>query len=638
MGWGTAGWAQTPELDRLIRQSDRQFFDRQYDTAEAGYLRALGQLQGLNDEEEARSTRLSVLHNLGRLYLLTQRYPAAIAALEQVAQRRPQQAYATANLRTNLALAYFYTDRYDDAAALLEQVLDQWDDLRAQDDLGDFDRVTLFEQQAHSYELLQRVRVAQGRIEDALAVAERSRARALVTQLTRDGGSDRPLSVADMQAIARRYNTTLVEYSAVGDGRRVLGNEVAVETELFAWVISPEGSIRFRAVPLTPFWPGLRSAPATTPSPLENLVAETRQALGITSRGLGIVPTERRVTDEQPPSNPLPLRSLHAMLIEPIADWLPTDPHALVTLVPQGPLFLVPFAALPDAHGEPLMVRHTLALTPSIQALDLTARADDRRQSDGLIVGNPVAMPTLPPDENTPPPVLPPLPGAEQEAAAIAQLLNVSPLLRQQATETAVVAQLPTQSLIHLATHGLLNLDSRLTEFGLPVAADAPTAIDANVIVNPGAVIVGDNVFVGGNDAAVSLARERVVRVSAPGVLALAPDSRNDGWLTAAEIAALDLRADLVVLSACDTGRGRITGDGVVGLTRAFLTAGADTVVVSLWQVPDAATATLMVTFYEALAQTHSKAAALRQAMITTRSRYPDPRNWSAFVLVGAAA
>jgi CHAT domain-containing protein len=92
-----------------------------------------------------------------------------------------------------------------------------------------------------------------------------------------------------------------------------------------------------------------------------------------------------------------------------------------------------------------------------------------------------------------------------------------------------------------------------------------------------------------------------------------------------------------VVLSACDTGRGRITGDGVVGLTRAFLSAGADTVIVSLWQVPDDATAALMVAFYEALAETDDKAAALQQAMVATRAQFPDPRNWSAFVLVGMA-
>ena len=618
------------DLDALIIQSDRQFYDRQYDQAEAGYRQVLEQLQAQDPNDE---TIPELLHNLGRLYLLTERYGEALTVLQQA-----QALVSFPALLHNLALAQFHTGRYDAAETALLEALAKWEAIRAGAELEDSDRVTLFEQQAHSYDLLQRVQVAQGKPEAALATAERGRGRALVTLLTQQLGqsSDRPFSVAQIRAVAREQNATLVIYSALGAGRRVLGNEVEVETDLFTWVVTPSGQITLRQVPLATFWGNTRSGPASDPSPLETLVANTRHALGVT-RGVGIVPTERRVTDDLPPSNPLPLRSLHEMLIEPIADLLPTDPAALVTVVPDGPLFLVPFAALPDDVGQPLVARHTLAVTPSVQALALTAADDHPRTSQSLIVGNPVEMPSLTPDDLTEVPPLPPLPGAEREAVAIARLLNTEPLLRQQATEAAVVAQMPRQSILHLATHGLLNLDSRLNEFGLPVDEEAPTATDADVVVTPGAVIVGDNVFVGGNDAAVALARERVVKFSAPGVLALVPGSGEDGWLTAEEIAELDLQADLVVLSACDTGRGRITGDGVVGLTRAFLTAGADTVIVSLWQVPDDATAALMVTFYEALAQSNDKAAALQQAMVATRAQFPDPRNWSAFVLVGAA-
>ena len=331
------------------------------------------------------------------------------------------------------------------------------------------------------------------------------------------------------------------------------------------------------------------------------------------------------------------MQSLYDILIAPIAATLPTDPAALVTIIPQGPLFLVPFAALPDPNGQALVEAHTLAFSPSVQTLALAAEVQPKR-AGGLVVGNPVEMPSLPIAGQPNPAQLPPLPGAEREAAAIAQLLNTQPLIRQAATEAAVVAQMPQQPIIHLATHGLLNIDSRLNEFGLPTDANAPMATDSNVFANPGAVIVGGNVTVGGVDAAVSLARERVVRFSPPGVIALAPGGGEDGWLTAEEIAALNLQADLVVLSACDTGRGRITGDGVVGLTRSFLVAGADTVVVSLWQVPDDATAALMVAFYQQLTATENKAQALRGAMLTTKAQYPDPRNWSAFVLVGEAA
>jgi CHAT domain-containing protein len=105
--------------------------------------------------------------------------------------------------------------------------------------------------------------------------------------------------------------------------------------------------------------------------------------------------------------------------------------------------------------------------------------------------------------------------------------------------------------------------------------------------------------------------------------------------LTANEILDLKLNSELVVLSACDTGRGRITGDGVIGLSRSLILAGTPSVIVSLWAVPDAATATLMTEFYRAFLKNPDKAQALRQAMLTALKQYPNPRDWAAFTLVG---
>ncbi|MEO0489510.1 MAG: CHAT domain-containing protein, partial [Cyanobacteria bacterium J06659_2] len=78
-------------------------------------------------------------------------------------------------------------------------------------------------------------------------------------------------------------------------------------------------------------------------------------------------------------------------------------------------------------------------------------------------------------------------------------------------------------------------------------------------------------------------------------------------------------------------------GDGVVGLSRSLITAGVPSVIVSLWAVPDAPTAALMTEFYRQLQQGQTKAQALRQAMLTTMARHPEPRNWAAFTLMGAA-
>jgi CHAT domain-containing protein len=107
--------------------------------------------------------------------------------------------------------------------------------------------------------------------------------------------------------------------------------------------------------------------------------------------------------------------------------------------------------------------------------------------------------------------------------------------------------------------------------------------------------------------------------------------------LTAEEIFDMKLQANLVVLSACNTGDGRITGDGVIGLSRSLISAGVPSVIVSLWRVPDAPTAELMQSFYQNLLNNPNKAQALRQAMLTTMKTHSNPRDWAAFTLIGEA-
>lgn len=122
--------------------------------------------------------------------------------------------------------------------------------------------------------------------------------------------------------------------------------------------------------------------------------------------------------------------------------------------------------------------------------------------------------------------------------------------------------------------------------------------------------------------------------------LSAADDATADGVLQMREIMRLRLRADLVTLSACRTGLGQLLdGEGLVGLTRAFLYAGADSVMVSLWGVNDSGTAALMKSFYEHLRQGQPKDEALRRAKLAllngTRRAWRHPYFWASFVLVG---
>jgi CHAT domain-containing protein len=179
---------------------------------------------------------------------------------------------------------------------------------------------------------------------------------------------------------------------------------------------------------------------------------------------------------------------------------------------------------------------------------------------------------------------LDPLPGAEAEARSIASLLNTQAITGAQGTKAAIVQKMPQASIIHLATHGLLD--------NLRGLASA---------------------------------------------IALAPSGTDDGLLTAAEILDMKLQASLVVLSACNTGEGKITGDGVIGLSRSLISAGVPSVIVSLWAIPDAPTAFLMKEFYQNLQKNPNKAQALRQAMLTTMKTHLQPRDWAAFTLIGEA-
>jgi len=137
----------------------------------------------------------------------------------------------------------------------------------------------------------------------------------------------------------------------------------------------------------------------------------------------------------------------------------------------------------------------------------------------------------------------------------------------------------------------------------------------------------------------------RIIHVAAHGEFAsdqplnsrllLAPEGSDNGQLTAGDLYGLRLNADLVTLSACETGMGKVlSGDDVVGLTRGFLYAGANSIVASLWPVSDEETKFLMTSFYGNLKRM-PKADALRQAQLETKKKYPHPFYWSAFQLTG---
>ena len=454
----------------------------------------------------------------------------------------------------------------------LTKSIDTFESLRPE--LKDTQRITLAETQATTYELLQTALVQDNNPDQALIITERARARALVDLLQRKQTQKTAIketsaiTLDSIKATAKDQNATIVTYAVTHQ----FGNP-ELESELYTWVIQPDGTIHFKAT-------NLSSTPETAPvqliassrskNPLKQLITRSNK-----TRAAMKTESDRPETYAQYASAS---KSAYQLLIEPIQQWLPKNSSDRVIFVPQGELFLVPFQALQNSQGQYLIQNHTLQIAPSIQTLTLL-NSKARSNSNAIIVGNPSPMPNG----------YEALPGTEIEANAIAKLFNTTAILGPNATKANLLKKLPQASLIHFATHG--TMDDR-----------------------------------SGSDSAIILA---------------SPSDKTDpiaelnSSLTAGEILDLRLNADLVVLSACNTGRGQITGEGVIGLTRSFLSAGVPSLVVSLWQVPDKPTSSLMIAFYENRKKGDGNAQALRQAMLTTMKEYPNPQDWAGFMVVG---
>ncbi|NET34847.1 MAG: CHAT domain-containing protein [Cyanothece sp. SIO1E1] len=444
--------------------------------------------------------------------------------------------------------------------------------------LNDTKHVSIFEFHFLVYQALQQALVIENRFSEALEIAERGRARAFVELVSQQNSFE---VIENLETTIQP--PTLASIQQIAQAQKstlveysLIDAEIGAPT-LYIWVIQPNGDFTFHKKDLTN-------------KNLAQLVSSNRNSLGGRGRGFELALDPQKTELEQ-------LKHLHKLLIEPIVDLLPTDPNQRIILIPQGELFLVPFPALIDSEGTYLINKHTITTTPSIQVLNETQKRQQALDSQTLdavdswlLVGNPT-MPSVWNPKTKQEERLPSLRYAKVEAEAIGNLFSVQPLLGPEATEIRIKQSISDADIIHLATHGLL-------EYGNPQ--------DSGV-----------------NDI--------------PGAIALAPGEGEDGLLTSAEIQELQLQANLVVLSACDTGLGNITGDGVIGLSRSLIAAGTPSVIVSLWSVPDDSTSILMQEFYRQWQSGLDKAQALRQAMLITKEQYPDPSSWAAFTLIGEA-
>ncbi|XP_059144707.1 tetratricopeptide repeat protein 28-like [Physella acuta] len=367
-------------------------------------------------------------------------------------------------------------------------------------------------------------------------------------------------------------------------------------------------------------------AASLTSNPLTSYGGSMR-SLGLTSLGSGSLRGLGKKLGQRSKfaSGKSPLALLYQILIEPMESMISeikeaesrtsgaghgtSDPVDLV-LVLQGDLYLIPFLMLRREQAESfLFEKYTTLIVPSISALQ-NAQSDNKgrplvHSSGALVVGNPRLTPIICKHWH-----LHEIPGAEFEARILGELLTCRPLIGSEATKGAILHQIEQVEVIHFAAHISWKLSS--------------------VVLSPGEFLSSPSQHFPLMDS----------DDSASDIGTMGGPSLSEYLLTAADILNLKLRAKLVVLNSgyTDDRAGRINTDGVVGLTRALLSAGAQCVLFSLWPVPDSASKLLMKTLYTALLDgvKVTKALSLAVKTVQTTAQFSHPSNWGGWVLVGS--
>ena len=424
-----------------------------------------------------------------------------------------------------------------------------------------------------SYYELCSLRISQGHFAEALCTVERGRARALGDLLSKKYGIQRHNS--------HEFYLNCLRNLSIKNPSTILFMATH-QFDKYFWVLEG-GEIQFKSLKLKVAKDAIellksllrgKSVPEC-----EDRSLSAYYGLKSSSREIKGKSRQRLVEEEEEKEEKedTDLYQWYNDIFAPIADLVHRQD---IIIIPEGEDFMVPFCALCDHNDKFLSETFRIRLIPSLTALRMIQDSPEDYHSvtGALIVGNP----SVPPQTK-----LPSLPGARREALEIAELLGVSITVGDEATKKHVLQRIREVSLIHIAAHG----DAERGEIAL--ASNCPS--------------------------------RRSPR-------------KGDFMLTMEDVVKVGTRAKLVVLSCCHSGKGQIMrSEGVVGISRAFLAAGARSVLVTLWDVDDRATKEFMIRFYGHLKRDKLSAnESLHQTMKWMRdSKRYRIRDWSPFVLIG---
>ena len=426
------------------------------------------------------------------------------------------------------------------------------------------------------YTRLWRLLLKQGDIFEALFAVEEGRAQALRDLMQSKYQTKTPYTGAKLTCDTLCCLSSNTVFMAVH------------EKELIFWIIQNGKNVQLRRKEISD-----HNSKDVATTLLESLVKTTRKEIGVES---GVECEDRsldRISDgdlskkrdhtitQRPYFDTNALRTWYDVVISPIKDLI--NGNELI-FVPGGPLCLAPYAAFMDSNSKYLSESFRIRVIPSLNSLKLIkdCSPDYHQRSGALLVGDPCLEEVRFRRRK-----LSQLPCAKKEVEIIGKVLKTSPLTGKEATKDEVLKRLSSVAVVHIAAHGCMET----------------------------------------------------------GEIALAPNTRRasetpveeDFLLTMGDVMRVQMHARLVVLSCCHSGRGEIKAEGVVGIARAFLGAGARSVLVSLWAIDDEATLEFMKSFYLHLAEGGSASESLNLAMKCLRKseKFSEVKYWAPFVLIG---
>ena len=434
----------------------------------------------------------------------------------------------------------------------------------------------------HAYTGLFRVLLKQEKIGEALVAAEEGRAQSLADLMTSQYGFH------EGQTEGKRFDEE--EFGMLNNTSSSTVFLSVSENKINIWLVLKGKPILHRQKTLCHYFS--KSAAAETLQSLIQFAYENnhvRANVNCENRSLDVLRENRYIvkrsskkcSQQIPQEDNPPLAALYSYVIAPIMDLIEGDE---LIIVPDGPLWLAPFAALLNPFSNYLCESFKVRLIPSLTSLRIIAHCPKFHSSSGaLIVGDPDVSEVT----NSHGDQLEQLPFARQEAQMIGRILNTAPLTGNLATKREVLKQISSVAVVHIAAHGRMETGEIALSPNLQRKSQTP--------------------------------------------------AEEDYMLTMKDVMSVKLRAKLVVLSCCHSGRGEIKAEGVVGIARTFIGAGARSVLVSLWAIDDEATLEFMKSFYHNLVKGRSASDSLNHAMKCLRKseKFGDLKYWAPFTLIG---